>query len=182
MVRESMQQPVCTTGLEGSPAAVLYHEHAATILKYLRQQTRSWEDAEDVLVEVFLAALDSPSLLALSAHEQLAWLRRVAQHKGADHYRRFARRPMVALEPLVEILEEEEERSPEQVVLRQEERHRLQDAFRSLPVLQQEVVRLRFGEGLRCGQIGARLGKREEAVRKLLSRTLNQLRRLYGER
>jgi outer membrane protein assembly factor BamB len=54
-----MHQPVCPTSSDDSPTAVLYQQHAATILKYLRQQTRSWEDAEDVLVEVFLAALDA---------------------------------------------------------------------------------------------------------------------------
>ncbi len=177
-----MHQPVCPTNSEDSPTAVLYQQHAAAILRYLRQQTRSWEDAEDVLVEVFLAALDVPALLTLPPGAQLLWLRRVAQHKGVDYYRRSARRPVVALEPLADVLEEAEEHSPEQMALRQEERRRLEKILKQLPTLQQEVVRLRFGEGLRCGQIAARLGKREEAIRKLLSRTMNHLRTLYGER
>ena len=34
----------------------LYHRHAAAILAYLCQQVASQQDAEDLLVEVFMAA------------------------------------------------------------------------------------------------------------------------------
>jgi DNA-directed RNA polymerase specialized sigma24 family protein len=44
------------------------------------------------------------------------------------------------------------------------------------------MLQLRFGYGLHCGEIAAILGKREDAVRAMLSRTMNSLRQLYVQR
>src|SRR5689334_16559879 len=101
--------------LDRSPVAALYQEHAPTIFAYLRGRMSSLEDAEDVLLEVFLAALEHEKLAALPPNEQLAWLRSVAHHKLVDLYRRTHRRHSVTLEEVEELLEEEEQ-LPEQVV------------------------------------------------------------------
>ena len=83
-----MQQPACTSPVDDSPAA-LYQRYAATVFTYLRRRAPSREDAEDLLLEVFLAACEQQAaLLALPEDARLAWLRRVAQHKLIDHYRR----------------------------------------------------------------------------------------------
>ena len=177
-----MQQSAQTPALDDSPAALLYQRHAAPIFVYLRLHTSSWEDAEDALLEVFLAALEQAALPGWPEEEQLAWLRRVAHHKVVDAYRRAARRPTVPLEQVAETLQEDEKRSPEQVALRQEERRRLVAAIKRLPALQQEVLRLRFTDGLHAAQIAALVGKREDTVQKMLYRTITRLRALYGER
>ena len=96
-----------------------------------------------------------------------------------DHYRRSSRHLTVPLEQGTELLEMDAALTPEQVVLRQEEQDRLLGAIRQLPPLQQEVLRLRFVAGLRAAEMASLLGKREIAVRKLLSRTLNLLRSRY---
>src|SRR5215469_12246939 len=115
-----MKQPITTLGLNNSPPALLYQHHAGPILIYLRLHAHSEEDAEDLLVEVFLAAFAEASLLTLPEEKQRAWLRTVAHHKAVDHFRRSARRPAVPLEQVAEILQEDEERSPEYLALRQE--------------------------------------------------------------
>src|SRR5258708_24483790 len=61
--------------------AALYQRHAPSILTFIRRHIPSREDAEDALLEVFLAALESEKLDALNEGEQLAWLRRVAYQK-----------------------------------------------------------------------------------------------------
>lgn len=177
-----MRQPVQTPALDDSPAALLYQRHAASIFVYLRMHTSTLEDAEDLLLEVFLAALEQANLLALPEEKQLAWLRSVAQHKLVDHYRRAGRRPAVPLEQVAEALTEDAEDSPEQMALRQEERRRLAAAIKRLPAAQREVLRLRFTDGLRSKQIAEVLGKREETVQKILYRIITRLRTLYGER
>jgi RNA polymerase sigma-70 factor (ECF subfamily) len=68
---------------------------------------------------------------------------------------------------------------PEQVLLRQEALAELTSAIAQLPAGQQEVLRLRFGHGLSCGEMATMLMKRESAVRMLLSRTLRALRSVY---
>lgn len=171
-----------TAKLDESPATLLYERHARPILAYLRLHAPSWEDAEDVLQEVFLATLDHQHLLRLSEREQLAWFVAVARHKLADHYRQRHRRPALPLEPLADEIEEEAALAPEQVILGQEAQHELWEAVKQLSGLQQQVVYFRFVGGLRCPQIAVLLGKREDAIRKLLSRALNQLRHVYQHR
>jgi RNA polymerase sigma-70 factor (ECF subfamily) len=174
-----MLQPRAGT-LDKSPAAALYQEHAPTIFAYLRGRMSSREDAEDLLLEVFLAALEYKKLAALPPNEQLAWLRSVAHHKLVDLYRRAHRRHAVTLEEMEET-PEEAEYMPEQVILHWEEVQNIRDALQRLPPLQQEILRLRFAGNLRCSQIAAVLGKREGTVRVLLSRAITLLRTVYQE-
>ncbi|HEY7356809.1 MAG TPA: sigma-70 family RNA polymerase sigma factor [Ktedonobacterales bacterium] len=166
-------------GLDESPAAILYERHALPMLAYLRLHAPTWEDAEDILQEVFLAAMDQGRLLHLPEGEQLAWLGGIARHKLADHYRRLKRRPALPLETSAAALAGPEALAPEAVIVGQEAQRELWAAVRQLSALQQQVIYLRFVGGLRSQQIASLLGKQEVAVRKLLSRAMNQLRGLY---
>ena len=165
--------------LASTTLASLYEKYWLAILVYVRQTLPSLEDAEDVMVEVFLAALESNMLASLPERQQLAWLKRVAFNKAIDHRRRSFRRPAVPLENAMEALFDDEERAPEQVLLRNEEIVVLQACIAELPATQQQVLQLRFGAGLRCTEIALRMKRSEGAVRTLLSRTLNLLRDRY---
>jgi RNA polymerase sigma factor (sigma-70 family) len=178
-----MQQPLSESGGEDDqPSARLYQEHATPIFAYIRLRTATREEAEDILLEVFLAALENGDLLEERRIEtQRAWLRSVATHKIADHNRRSKRRPQVTLEQVAETLYEDETISPEQVALDREEYERIRALLQRLPGLQQQVIHLRFVYGLRCTEIATVLGKKESAVRKLLWRALNLVRALYAE-
>jgi RNA polymerase sigma-70 factor, ECF subfamily len=166
---------------EDPPATLLYEQHARPILAYLRLHAPSWEDAEDVLQEVFLATIGHQQLLALPEQDQLAWLVRVAQHKLVDHYRRRRLRVVLPLEPVADQITEEERLSPEQVLLGQEAQHELWEAVKQLPETQQQVIYLRFVSDLRYPHIALLLDKREDTVRKLLSRALHHLRKCYPQ-
>lgn len=171
------QHDECTRGR--SADAALYNRFAASIFGYVRLFTASWEDAENVTLEVFTAALEQGNLSSLTEQQQFAWLRRVAHNKLVDRYRRSARLPVVPLEHVVETVRIEEGLTPEQVVLRREELGRLYQAVDALSLPQQQLLQLRLGEGLRFAEIAALLDKREATVRKLWSRTLALLRRIY---
>jgi RNA polymerase sigma factor (sigma-70 family) len=158
--------------------AALYQRYAPILFAWLRQRT-TWEDAEDLLLEVFLAAFERDQLLAVPEAKQLAWLISVAQHKLIDHYRRSQRRPAAPLDEVAETLEEDEGLAPEQVVLRNERYAHLYAALHHLPDIQQRVLLLRFADGLHCKELAAALGKREGAVRVLLWRALKLLRAGY---
>lgn len=173
------------TGLSGkikpdsTAIASLYEKYWLTLLVYIRPKLPSLEDAEDVLVEVFLAALESDILATLAERQQIAWLRRVAHNKAIDYHRHAARRPMTYLEDVAELLFDDDEFGPERVVLRHEEVKLLKLRVAELPGPQQEILQLRFGDGLRCAEIATRMNRSEGAVRTLLSRTLNLLRGIY---
>jgi RNA polymerase sigma factor (sigma-70 family) len=174
-----MESASPTSSLDDSPTATLYRQHGPLIFAWLLKQVHSWEDAEDLLLEIFLAAFEQNRLLAVPEEKRLAWLLSVAQHKLVDYYRLSGRRQQMPLDAVAGVLEDDEARAPEAVALRREQEADLRAALLALPQTQREVVRLRFGEGLRCTEIATVLGKREGTVRILLWRALAFLRAHY---
>jgi RNA polymerase sigma-70 factor, ECF subfamily len=167
---------------KGQTVEELFEQHSEKLFSYLRQHTQSREDAEDILVDTFMAALAEAKFAHLSTSQQVAWLWRVAHNKVVDVFRKATFRRNIPLEQADETVCEEEARDPEQMALRQDQEREIHDLLRTLPELQQEVLRLRFGYDLHCGEIAIILGKREDAVRAMLSRTMNSLRQLHAQR
>jgi RNA polymerase sigma-70 factor (ECF subfamily) len=165
--------------LDGSLVEKLYQQHAPVLLRYIHRSIFSPEDADDILVEVFLAAIESPTLFGRSMEEQLAWLKRVARNKVADHQRRVTRAPAVALDQMQGGPFDADAITPEIALVEQEEAKLLRARLSRLPQLQQQVLQLRFGEGLRTKEIALQLRKSDGAIRSLLLRSLNLLRKLY---
>jgi RNA polymerase sigma factor (sigma-70 family) len=161
--------------------ADLYERYRFIVLRTIHQHISSHEDAEDILLDVFLAAFESDVFFTLLEQQQVAWLRRTAYHKAMDYHRRRTRQLLLSLREDDETWFVDEERSPENTVVLREEQLRLQSQIALLPELQQEILRLRFTDGLRCKEIAARLRKNEGTVRSLLSRTLNGLRGIYAK-
>ncbi len=159
--------------------ALLYQKYAPGILAYVRMHVSCDEDAEDIVVEVFLAAIENSKLQLLAEKEQQMWLWRVARNKVIDRYRRSSRHSSIALEQVENDLYADDHAGPEYNALRQEDYAALHTYLQSLPAAYQEILHLRFGHDLPCREIAHRLGKQENAVRVTLSRGLNLLRRLY---
>jgi RNA polymerase sigma factor (sigma-70 family) len=157
----------------------VYQRYAPALFAYLYRHASSQEDTEDLLLEVFLAALERPGFEQLSTKEQEAWLWCVARNKATDHHRKRVRHQNVSLELAPENVYEQDNETPEVLLLRQEEYARLQASIQQLPPIQQEVVRLRFVLGLRSTEIATVLDKSEGAVRVMLSRSLKLLRKIY---
>ena len=173
------QHDECTQGKR--VVSALYGRYASSIFAYARLYTPSWEDAEDVTLEVFTAALEWENFSALTERQQLSWLRRVAHNKLVDRYRSAVHLPAIPLEQVRETVRTEEALAPEQMVLRGEELERLYKAVSSLSLFHQQELQLRFGEGLRFAEIAVLLNKREATVRKLCSRSIALLRTIYEQ-
>lgn len=157
----------------------LYQKHARGVLRYIQRYIFSREDADDLLVEVFLAVLENEQMHVLSEGGQLAWLLRVARNKIVDYQRKAIRHPAMALDETRDSFLEIDNLTPEQATLEQETLDILRGRLALLPELQQQVLRLRFADGLRTKEIAERLKKSDGAVRSLLVRALNLLRHLY---
>ncbi len=178
-----MQQPSGSeeTTYATADDAALYDRYGPAIFAYVRLYTSSREDAEDLTLEVFIAALEHKYLAKLEGSEQLAWLRRVAHNRLVDRFRRASRHPMGRLDDLLERMLTDDAANPEQVMLHRETYAQLHRAVQTLSPLQQQLLRLRYGDGLRFTEIAILLNKREDALRKLLSRTLVALRAIYSQ-
>src|SRR5260221_2685557 len=88
---------------KSSVEGTLYDGFAVPLFQYLCQQVSTKQDAEDLLLEVFLAALQDEALSSLPQERQLAWLRRVARNKVVDHYRHIALLNLLPIERTLEI-------------------------------------------------------------------------------
>lgn len=162
--------------------ALLYQKYAPGILAYVRLRLSSQEDAEDLVVDVFLAALENRQFAALPERAQQQWLWRVARNKIIDAYRRAKFRQNVALDQVADGLFEDEMLGPEYNALLQEDFMDLSAHLQRLPTFQQQILRMRFGQDLSCREIATALGKQENLVRVTLSRGLNLLRKIYQRR
>lgn len=165
--------------LDGSPLGDLFQTHAPTVLRYINRFIYSNEEADDFLMEVFLAAIENPTVLKLKPGEQIAWLQRVARNKIIDYQRRVVKRPTVGLEEMLDSPFDTDDFTPEQAMVDQEELELCRTRLSTLPELQQQVLLLRFGDNLRTKEIATKLQKSDGAVRSLLLRSLNFLRDLY---
>ena len=145
-----------------------------------------------MLIDVQRNMLEAPTPVpsAASVRDALQDLLLRARQAGAlpdadkliDNYRRSSRLPVVPLEQVVETVYYDETLTPEQFAIRREELERLYQAIEKLSLLQQQVLQLRFGDGLRFADIAKLLDKGEGAVRKLHSRTIARLRTIYQQK
>ncbi|MDQ2714814.1 MAG: sigma-70 family RNA polymerase sigma factor [Chloroflexota bacterium] len=161
----------------------VYRQHAPQIFAYLLRHVPSPQDAEDLLLEVFLPVLEK--LPTLDERRLAAYLQTVARNKVADYYRQRGKYQFIPLDDIAETTYERDELAPEQIALAHEQGASLQQSVSTLPELQQTILRLRFSHGLRCGEIATRLARSESSVRMMLSRSLKALRDLrsvYEER
>ena len=161
--------------------AILFSHYGQAVFAYVRLYAPSREDAEDLTLEVFTTALEHDNLAGLKDGEQLAWLRRVAHNRLIDRYRRATRSPFVVLDEVIEMMLEDDTANPEQVMLQRETYTQLHRVVQTLPQLQQRLLRLRYGDGLPFAEIAVLLNKREDTLRKMLSRALATLRTMYHQ-
>jgi RNA polymerase sigma factor (sigma-70 family) len=168
---------------EGKPGdggyGTLYDRFAVTIFTYICQHVSNKQDAEDLLVEVFLAAFKNEALYRLPADRQLGWLLRVTRNKLVDRHRHSALMTLVPLELASEV--EDEAPTPEHYAEQQESHERLYRALDQLSALQRELLWLRHRECLRFCDIACLFEKSEVAVRQMYSRTLQQLRGIFQQ-
>ncbi len=147
----------------------LYQRHIAGIYRRVRFAVPE-ADVEDVTQEVFLAALKS--LSSFRGEAQFAtWLRTLTNNKVAEYYRKRNRKQDPPEVPLSAIAP-----SKEQAAENLEERIALRKALREMPGPYQEVLLLRFAEGLRFNEIAAVSGQSLEATKSLFRRAISALR------
>lgn len=109
MIKEDYASHATCTFSNLSPIATFYQKYAKRILAIFWKSGIKAEDAEDLLLEVFIAAVENPGLLTLQEYEQIAWLQRVAHNKLIDHYRRQSYRQTTDLEACASTLFDRDE-------------------------------------------------------------------------
>jgi RNA polymerase sigma-70 factor (ECF subfamily) len=163
-----------------SPTAfgTLYGRHRESVFRYLRARCPNDDDALDLTAVTFERAL-----VAIHKYRPLgagfaAWLLRIARNAAIDQSRRQRARPAPAALESAERQPAQDD--PEAAAIASDEHRRLRELVRALPEPQRDALALRYAVGLTARQIGAVLGKSEEATQKLIARALAELKEAYG--
>lgn len=164
----------------GDPIALtrLYERYVRPVYRYLYSQIGDAADAEDLTSKTFLSALEA---LPRYRHRGrfAAWLFVIARRKALDYFRR--RRPQVDLDGLPLHANDAD---PASQVIQSQHWQDLSQRIASLSDEEQDLLRLRYVADLPFAEIGAILGKSEQAAKKslyrLVSRLQNQMENDHG--
>jgi RNA polymerase sigma-70 factor (ECF subfamily) len=156
----------------------LYEHYRDTVYRYLRSRTNTMEEAEDLLQQAFLRAMDGLPQYQPDKSPFVAWLLGIARNTSIDTHRR--KRSTTTWDFVPEVLRAGGS-DLEAEVLRREEQARLGVLVSALPADTREVLVLRFAAGLTIREIAAVIGKSEAATKKQLSRTLQTLKEQYHD-
>lgn len=154
--------------------AVLYDRYFERVYRYVWYRVRDEQETEDITSEVFFR-----TLRAMPRYEPrqpfLAWVYRIARNAVIDRAR--AQRPRLSFEDALAHPGVDRVVDPDAEILATDRRARLRSAIAKLTPEQQEVVVLRFIEGLSTDEVGQVMGKRAGTVRGLQFRALQSLRK-----
>ncbi len=134
--------------------------------------------AEDVTQEVFLAVFRS--LQHFEHHARFStWLYTIVNRQIADFYRRRTRHSDPTAISLTEV--ESELLVMPEAHERNDERALLQGIFAALPEHYQEIILMRFADGLTFNEIAGARGQSLEAVKSLYRRAIQAIRDAIGD-
>lgn len=164
---------------EAAAFGLLYDRYVEPIYRYIFYRVRDTAEAEDITSDVFMRALR-----AMPRYEPrqafLAWLYRIARNAVVDGSRR--KRTQVSFEDALRHPDADRVVDPDATLFAQVDAATLRQAIRQLTPLQQEVIVLRYVEGLDTRAIGKLVGRREGTIRGIEFRALGALRQLLPSR
>lgn len=159
--------------------AEIYERYYQKIYNYIYYRVSDGAMAEDLCSEVFVKALEAIDSYTFQGVPFSAWLYRIASNLVIDHYRRQPSQPEVSLEDSRPLVADE---NPGVNLERYFTHQELRQALQGLTSDQQQVIILKFVDGLSNNEVAQILGKTEGAVKSLQHRALASLGRLMGEK
>lgn len=166
---------------EAEAFGVLYDRYVDAVYRYVFYRVRNEAEAEDVTSDVFMRALRAiPKYEPRQAF--LAWLYRIARNAVIDRGRRRAARQQVTFEDALAHPHGDNVVNPDEGLLAGSDAATVRAAMRELTPLQQEVLVLRYVEGLDTKSIAKITGKRDGTIRGIEFRALSALRTLIPSR
>jgi RNA polymerase sigma-70 factor (ECF subfamily) len=151
----------------------LYDRYFPQIYRFAYSRVRDQSLAEDVTSEVFFKALKNINRYTYGGHPFSSWLYQITLNAVADHYR--GQRGEVELEEGADMASQEPAVLDE--VVRRDRSRRVWSAIDQLPKQQRAAMVLKFGEDRKIDEIAVILGKSSGAVKLLLHRGVERLRR-----
>lgn len=172
---------------DSESARVLFDRHLPALRARVRRRLpptlRAKVSASDVVQDAYLAAFERIGEFREQGDGSFGrWLRRIVENKIVDEIRRHveaakrdARREVRLPTGNEAKVPENRRRSPSAEFVAAEDAAALRAAIANLPSDHAAVVRWIHLEGLTAAEVGARMGRTADAVRKLYARALARL-------
>lgn len=168
--------------LKGEKKAIdcLYSHYKRGLLHFINQKVADKKDAEEILQDTFISALDS---LPLFQHKSLlmTWLKAIAKHEVADFYRRqkiktilFSHFPF--LEKIID-----QALGPDLAIQEKEMKVKVWLTLKNLSEGYRKILRLKYIEGLSMAEIAQELKITVKAVESRLSRARLAFQKAFVE-
>jgi len=150
----------------------LYELHVDQVYRHIYYRVGNSVDAEDLTAQVFLNAWRAVPRYKNMGRPFQVWLLSIANNLVIDHYR--ARRNQTSLDDVV--IASDDRDDPVAAAERAMDSEEVRDAIIKLKRDHQQVIVLRFIDGLEYPDIAAIMGKSEGAVRVIQHRALAALK------
>jgi RNA polymerase sigma-70 factor (ECF subfamily) len=153
---------------DGAALAQIYDAYARDIYRYTFSKVENSSDAEDLTAQTFMAVLES--LRSYRHRGQFsAWIFQIARNKVMDHFRRSKHDPLEIPHDIAY-----SDGTLERIIKGQDY-ERLASLMQTLAEEERELIRLRYVAQLSFVEMAGLLGRKEDAVRKSLTRLLERL-------
>lgn len=157
------------------PAAlrIIYEQYFPPVYQFIRLRINDRDQARDIAADVFLDFFVAARSRRTPHTSLRAWLFRVARNKIYDHYGKSRQFPRATLD---EWIPASADHDPEIEFFEAYRLERVRRAMRLLASEQQEVLILRFGQGLNLKETADLMDKSVSAVKSLQFRAVETLR------
>ncbi len=151
---------------------MLYARYMDPIYRYIYFRISEAVEAEDLTEEVFVRAWEALPQYQHGKHPFKSWLYRIAHNLVIDHHRK--QRPVSV--PDLDLYDHQDGApSHEEQLVRKQDAALLANALQQLGEEEQQVLLLRFVEGLSHREVAEVIGKSEGACRVIQHRALATL-------
>lgn len=155
----------------------LYELYFTPVFRYIYFRIKNKEEANDLVQTVFLKVFRSILNFSEQNKSPLAYFFTVARNTVIDHWRT---KKEVLLDDSESVFGQIPDKTniPSELIEKKETNQAVHRAIKQLTDDQQEVIALKFINGMPNKEIAALLGKTEEAVRQLQCRAIKALRQI----
>lgn len=167
--------------VSGDRLAILefYRTFSPRIHKYLRRKLPRHEDAQEILNDVFLDALDELPLLKHTDNIS-GWLYRIAHNKTVDYYRkRKIKSILFSQVPYLEIVASHMT-EPEFIMEKEKIREKIEATLSRLSEKYREILRLHYEDGVKVKELAVIFSLSFKATESLLFRARKTFQEQYG--
>ncbi|HJM75007.1 MAG TPA: sigma-70 family RNA polymerase sigma factor [Dehalococcoidia bacterium] len=152
----------------------LYEAYYGQVYRYLLSRTSNPSDSEELTSRTFLNAFANLDQYEGRGKGFLSWLMSIAHNLLANWYRDRGRRPPTAsLDAAVDVAADLP--APESSLERNELTQQVRAAVQQLAADRQQLISLKYVDGLSNAEIGRIMERTEGAIKSLHHRTLQQL-------